>query len=168
LNDEVKAISDWRFRSGIFVFALGWVCPLAIPLVARSDLSTEAKSILSGALLIGIPEILSIASIVILGRAGFNALKKKVLTVLKRKAFPEQVSRLRYNVGLVMFLLPAIPGYLVFYAPSSAVSASLLDDRALLFLVTDGLFLASLLVLGGEFWEKVRALFLYDARVASN
>lgn len=67
-----------------------------------------------------------------------------------------------------MFLLPAVPGYLIFYAPSSAVSASLLEDRVLLFLVTDGLFLASLLVLGGEFWEKVRALFLYDARVASN
>jgi hypothetical protein len=27
------------------------------------------------------------------------------------------------------------------------------------------MFVASLFVLGGDFWDKVRALFVYDARV---
>jgi hypothetical protein len=168
MKEDSTEISSLRFRFGIFVFALGWLCPLLIPFVASSSLSTETKGILSGALLIGIPEILSVASIAILGRAGFERVKRAILSSLKRNVFPGSVSRLRYNIGLVMFLLPVIPGYLVFYAPNTALSLSLLDNRILLFLVTDGLFLASLLVLGGEFWEKIRALFLYDTRVASN
>lgn len=31
-------------------------------------------------------------------------------------------------------------------------------------LAADFLFLASLFVLGGDFWDKLRALFVYDAR----
>ena len=30
-------------------------------------------------------------------------------------------------------------------------------------IVSDLLFIASLIVLGGDFWDKIRALFVYDA-----
>ncbi len=31
-------------------------------------------------------------------------------------------------------------------------------------IIWDGIFLGSFFVLGGEFWDKVRALFIYDAK----
>jgi hypothetical protein len=36
------------------------------------------------------------------------------------------------------------------------------EHRIALNLTTDFLFIASLFVLGGDFWEKFRALFSYD------
>jgi len=31
-------------------------------------------------------------------------------------------------------------------------------------LIADFLFIITLFILGGEFWEKLRALFIYDAK----
>ena len=38
-------------------------------------------------------------------------------------------------------------------------------DRVLIGIVGDALFVASFFVLGGNFWDKVRALFVYEVRI---
>jgi hypothetical protein len=72
------------------------------------------------------------------------------------------VSRTRYRIGLVMLFLPLAvsllePNLTLLFAqehlPHWAYSA-----------VGDTLFLTSFFVLGGEFWDKVKALFIYEAR----
>ena len=73
------------------------------------------------------------------------------------------MSRNRYRLGLIMFLLPLIPTYIMAYAPQWLPDHSpqrLYDVN----LAADFIFLASLFVLGGDFWDKLRALFVYDAR----
>ena len=73
------------------------------------------------------------------------------------------MSRTRYRVGLVMFLLPLIPTYVMAYAPQWLPDHSPL--RLYVNLAADFIFLSGLFVLGGDFWDKLRALFVYDARV---
>jgi len=152
----------WRFRLGIFFFVLGWVCPLFIPLVIASSLSTEWKTTLSGLLLVGGPEVLGLVSVAFLGKSGFNYIKARVLTFLKRHGPPREVSRTRYRVGIVILALLTVFSSFIYYAPDLIPGYE--ESRIAINLVADLLFVASFFVLGGEFWDKFRALFIYDAK----
>jgi hypothetical protein len=157
----VNFTTSWRFRTGVTLIAIGWICPLFIPLVTKSTLSTEWKTALSGFLLVVGPEVLSVLAIAILGKDGFNFLKEKVFALLRRAAPTAKVSRTRYRAGLVIWALLFIYGSFVWYAPHLVPGYS--EHRIALNLSADFLFIVSLFVLGGDFWEKFRALFIYDA-----
>ncbi len=156
----MKPPASWRFKIGVALIAFGWICPLFIPLVANSTLSTEWKTALSGFLLVVGPEALSLLAIAILGKDGFNYLKEKVFALLRRAAPSAKVSLARYRTGLAIWALLVVYGWLVSYAPHLVPGYS--DNRIALNLTVDFVFIASLFVLGGDFWEKFRALFIYD------
>lgn len=152
-----------RLYVGGAVFMFGWLTPLFVPLVAGSSLSTEWKTVLSGLLLLGIPELFTLIAVAILGKEGFSYLKRLLLSVLRKHfAPPETVSPRRYRIGLVMFLLPLLLGWLVPYVSDHIPGYA--SHRLAYALSGDLLFLASLFVLGGEFWDKLRALFIHGAR----
>ncbi len=152
----------WRFQVGVGVFVFGWSLPIFIPLVAASDLSIEWKAMISGVLAIGGPEILSLVSIAFLGKAGFNYIKARLFALFKRAAPPDQVSRMRYRFGLLIWLLLFVFGYFILYAPD--VIPGYDEHRIAINLVCDALFIASFFILGGDFWDKFRALFIYEAK----
>jgi hypothetical protein len=145
---------------GVLIF--GWLCPLFVPLVLGSDLSSEWKTTLSGLLLLGIPELFTLAAVAILGKSGFQYLKGILYGWFRRLAPPDTVSLARYRIGLVMFLLPLLFAELSIYAPNLFPGFA---AHPMAFAVTgDAMFFASLLVLGGDFWDKIRALFVHGAR----
>ena len=152
----------WRFRLGVSFFALGLVCPVFVPLVAASGLSTQWKTILSGILMLGIPELLWVVAVAVMGKAGFDYIKTRVFGFLKQHAVPRTVSRTRYRIGLALFLLPVLFGWLAPYGPGAIPGYE--AQRLAVNLVGDLLLLTSLFVLGGDFWEKLRALFVYEAK----
>ena len=160
---EPAAASGWRFKTGVALFVLGLICPVFVPLVVATDLPASWKAILSGALALGIPEVLWLAAVAIMGKTGFDYLKQRVFGFLKRHAPPEQVSRTRYRIGLVLFLVPVMLGFAQPYA--STVFEQLAEYRVQVGVAGDVLLLVSLFVLGGEFWDKVRALFVHGACV---
>ncbi len=166
MTDETTTLEQpapgWRFKLGVYLLVLGAICPLFTPLVAMSGLSTEWKAALSGLLLVGIPEIFSLVAIAVMGKDGFNYIKGKVFGFFKRHALPKEVSRTRYQIGLVLFLLPLLFGWLAPYVPD--VIPGYQAHGFAVNLGLDILLLVSLFVLGGEFWDKVRALFAYEAR----
>ena len=159
MSKAMKFTNSWRFRTGVTLIAIGWICPLFIPFVTKSTLSTEWKTALSGFLLVVGPEVLSFVAIAILGKDGFNFLKEKVFALLRRAAPTAKVSRTRYRAGLAIWALLFIYGSFVWYAPHLVPGYS--EHRIALNLTADFLFIVSLFVLGGDFWEKFRALFIY-------
>jgi len=161
-NIEQSAPTGWRFKLGLFFFVGGWICPLFIPLVSVLDLPDDTKTLLSGFLLIGAPEIFSVVSIIILGKSGFNYIKSKTFAFLKKAVPQAEVSRMRYRFGLFMLLLHVIYANLTFYAPDFILGYA--EHSLTMNLIADFLFIVTLFVLGGDFWEKLRALFLYDAK----
>lgn len=155
--------SKLRFYLGVVFFALAWILPLFGILVAKLSLSLGTKATIIGLLTVGGPELLGLLAVLCLGKENLIFLKKKFLDWLKRLKPAAPVSRNRYRLGLVMFLLPLIPTYIMAYAPQWLPDHS--PQRLYLNLAADFIFLASLFVLGGDFWDKLRALFVYDARV---
>jgi hypothetical protein len=152
-----------RFYLGLSCFILAWILPLFGFLVARMPLPLAAKATIIGLLTVGGPEIFGILAVVILGRANLMKIKDQILAFLRFLKPSAVVSRWRYRLGLVMFLLPIIPTYLMAYAPQWLPDHS--PQRLYVNLAADFLFLASLFVLGEDFWDKLQALFRYDVRV---
>ena len=160
-TDQPKA--GWRFRLGLTILIVGWLSPLLIPVITRTSLATEWKTIISGLLAVGIPEVFTVAVIAIMGKSGYNLIKVQIFSFLKKHGPLDRVSLTRYRIGLVMFVLPVIFAWLGPYGAHLIPGYG--THRFVVSLIGDVMFVASLFVLGGDFWDKVRALFVYDARV---
>ena len=160
-----QGTSSWRFRAGIAVFVTGLACPLLIPTVLASDLSPGWKTALSGLLGVGIPDVFTIAAVAIMGKGGFNTLKQRAFGLLWRVAPPDRVSPTRYRIGLAMFFTPII------FAWAGPYLQPLLPwpgaPPRVAAVAGDLVFVASFFVLGGDFWDKIRALFVQDTRAGS-
>jgi hypothetical protein len=154
--------AGWRLRLGLIILIIGFISPLFIPLVSASGLSTKWKALISGALALGIPEIFSIVAIAIMGKSGFNTIKEGFFRFIKKYGPPDVVSRARYRIGLVLFVLPVLFGWLGAYAPHLIPGYE--ANRFAVNLVGDLMLVSSLFVLGGDFWDKVRALFIHEAK----
>ena len=157
-----KPAVDWRLKLGTGLFGLSIVLPLVgVPLVTALGLSTKTTASVSGVLLLG-AEVLGLCAVAVMGKSGYAYIKNRVLGFLKRHGPPKQVSRLRYTIGLVMFSVPVLFGWLSVYAAGLIPGFTRTPFRYAL--GGDLLLLASLFVLGGDFWDKLRALFIHGAR----
>lgn len=152
-----------RLILGGTIFLLAQALPLSIPLIVGSDISTELKTILSGLAILGLPEIGTLVAVAILGKPGFNWLKAQLFSALKRMAPSARVSKRRYNIGLIIFVTLLILGIIKPYV--TELLPELLDYRRYYTGAADVLFITNLFILGGDFWDKLRALFSYDTHV---
>ena len=155
-------MQSWRLRLGVAIFLLSIVLPVAgIPALSSFDLSTAMISTISGVLLVS-AELLGISAVAVMGKPGYLYIKNRFLYFLKRHGPPQVVSRRRYTLGLIMFSTPLLFGLISIYLADYIPGYS---QQPLYYAVSfDILLLASLFVLGGNFWDKVRSLFIYDAK----
>ena len=161
---EGKAPSRARLAVGGAVLVTGQLSPLLIPLVVASDLPGAVKAPVSGFLMLGVPELAIVAAAAILGKEGFHALKGLVAAFFKKHGPPEEVSLGRYRAGLVMFTLALVLGWA---APYLGHLVPGWEEHPYLWGAAGDLILvASLFVLGGEFWDKLRALFIHGAKAS--
>lgn len=154
-----------RLLLGVAVWVLGWGLGLGLmPLVEASALSDGMKTTLNGVLLLGFPKLFLVLAVAIMGKPGFAYLKSLIAARLKRFAPAATVSPLRYRLGLVLFiaviLLSSIGPYVVPQAGSLRM-----QHPQIVAVTGDLLLLVSLFILGGDFWDKLRALFIRDAKV---
>jgi len=162
-GSATQPAAGWRLKLGVSIFLLSIIMPVAgIPTVTALDLSMTMKTTLSGGLLIG-AEVLGILAIAVMGKPGYVYIKSRVFGFLKRYSPPDEVSRSRYNVGLAMFCIPILFAWISIYAADYIPGFS---QNPLPYAIGgDLLLLVSLFVLGGDFWDKIRALFVHDAEV---
>ena len=163
MNPPEPKVEDWRLKLGVGLFGLSILLPVAgVPLVAWFDLSTSATATVTGGLLVS-AEVMGLAAVAVMGKSGYALIKKKVLGFIKQYGPPNKVSRLRYRIGLVMFLAPVLFGWVSIYTARWIPG---FENEPLYYAVGgDLMLLSSLFVLGGDFWDKVRALFIHDAEV---
>jgi hypothetical protein len=160
-NSSEKPAEGWRIKLGTAIFGLSILLPVVgIPVVTGLGLSTTMTASVSGALLVG-AEVLGVCAVAVMGKSGFAFIKNRVFGFLKQHGPPRKVSRGRYNFGLVIFCVPLLFGWLSLYI--SKWVPGLLSHPFPYAIGGDILILASLFILGGDFWDKIRSLFIHDA-----
>lgn len=159
-------ISNVRLLVGGAVIVVGFLSPLLIPFVASTSWSMGLKSAVSGLLALGIPEVFMIIGVAILGKDGYQFLKDKLFGFLKQFAPPDFVSLTRHRIGLVMFCLPLLTGWIGPYL--AHVFPDIKELPLWSYIVGDVIFFASFMVLGGNFWDKLSGLFKHDVTVSQS
>jgi len=158
---ETQIQTNWRIKLAfiMFVFSLGWV--LVLPVLPVLGFSATAIATFSGVMVV-LAEILMVAGAAIAGKDGFAYIKSRVFGFLKAYGPPQTVGRARYTFGLILFLLPVLYGWASPYLEHFVVDLE--TPRLELAIAGDVLLLASLMLLGGDFWDKLRSLFIHSAR----
>ena len=103
-----------------------------------------------------------IFGISVMGKVSYYYITEHLKSKYKKMVSPKPVSKTRYNIGLFMFALPFVPSYVMAYAPH--LLPELAAFRVYVNIFFDLVFLSSLFVLGGDFWDKLRSLFTYTAK----
>lgn len=160
---EIKKPPKNRLVWGVVVFVSGFLTPLFMPLVLNSNLSTGLKSVFSGLLAFGIPELFMIIAAGILGKPGFNYLKKYIRLVFRVYGPPDSVSKSRYIIGLILFFIPILLALILPYMLNLVQVVA--ENYVTISIVSDGLLILSLFVLGGDFWDKLGGLFNRNAKM---
>ncbi len=153
-------LSKAQLVSGISVFVVGQLTTLLIPLVTASGLSPTWKTTLSGILFFVTPQLGIFVAIAIFGKPGYNYLKGLVFGWLKKNVVPDKVGPVRYFIGLIMFVLPLLFAWVEPYF--GRLTPEYAHHQIWFCVGGDLIFASSFLVLGGEFWDKIRGLFIYN------
>jgi hypothetical protein len=157
---DAQLQADWRIKLGFVLFVLSIAWPLLLPVMPLVGFSGSAIAAFSGGMLVA-AEIMILAGAAIAGKDGFKYIKERVFGFLKSHGPPKAVTRTRYIFGLILFVAPLFFGwvspYVAEYLPGFPEHARYYE------IAGDVLLLGSLFVLGGEFWDKLRSLFLHRA-----
>lgn len=162
-QDNPSVSPGWRPKVGLLLFILALVSLLLVPLVLATDLPREVRGAIAGLLLFGVPMALMLAVVALIGQPAFLFLKSRIA---RQGTSPSPVSVMRYRIGLVLLTLAVIVSWLE--PLGSPHFPEIQARRVLIGALADGMVLISLFVLGGEFWDKVRALFVHNARVVAD
>ena len=160
-NETVTGAPDlptgWRFKVGIALFALMILLWILIPIEAALGMSAGTIAGTTAGIAIA-NKIILLLAIAVMGKQGFQELKGRAF---KHLTPATTVSPTRYKIGLVMFLIPFLQGLLETWA--SHIAPQLVANQLWVDIVMDVMLISSLFVLGGNFWDKLRALFFVDA-----
>jgi hypothetical protein len=158
--------AGWRFKVGIGIICLMLGSWLLVPVAAAVGVPGSRIAALTGVLFIS-NKVLLILVIAVMGKSGFQQLKRKMFGYVSGLAptMESEVGPIRHRIGVVMFFLPLISSFLEPYVDSlwPGLRPNLWQAQML----GDVMFIGSFFVLGGNFWEKLRALFIRTARVAN-
>ncbi len=153
-------LRGWKFYVGLALFVYSFATFGIAALVPFVFPPAVAAALLTGVVLSG--ELGFWVSAALLGRPFIDALKAKVAALVARRdsRAPPPISRPRHVLGLVLFSLSFVTYYVAMATPFLGLSKSV-ELTAIVVVAITGelLFVSSLFVLGGEFWERIKALY---------
>ena len=150
---------EWKIRLGLvlFIVSIGW--PVLIPILPMLGVPGTVTASFTGIMIV-IADVLLILAAAVSGKEGFAFIKTRVFGVLRQFGPPQQVSRRRYRIGLVMFSIPLLLGWAAPYFGQHLPGFK--SHEWIYAVVLDLVLLSGLFVLGGNFWTKLGALFRHD------
>jgi hypothetical protein len=97
--------------------------------------------------------------------AMLSTVNSRILAIAADVRFPRKrtdIGVARYYLGLAIILLSWLPAWVYAYFPAALPAG---NARIYLLAAMDLAFVASVFLMGGEFWEKVRRIFIYEGKV---
>ena len=152
--------AGWRIKTGFAIFLVSLFWPVLLPILPLIGLSAKAVATITGVMFVA-AEVMLVAAAAIAGKDGFAYIKQRIFGLLKSYGPPQVVSETRYRIGLAMLATPLLFGFLSPYIGKHI--PGLAEHQIAYAVAGDVLLLSSLLLLGGNFWDKLRALFIYQA-----
>ena len=170
----MSANTSWKYRLGLVLFFGAFPIFIAAPIVIPMlGLSTAKSAALIGGVLLAV-EVLWFASIPLLGKDGFNAVKQRAFGWLKLPSGPISRARHRFGVTLLLgsILLDVLLNSAIVLADlfvdtggdlTSAFLGMSFEQQTTVYIATQILttigVIVAVLILGGDFWERLKKAF---------
>jgi hypothetical protein len=152
-NTRLKIGIAFAVGGNLLFFTSAWI--------AWMPWSASFKATLWGILFFA-PEVGTLIGAALMGKENYERFKEAAFKFIGHIKPSGGVGKMRYHIGLVMFCVPLLPTYVQAFKPEWLPDNSPL--RWQVKIAADLIFVASLFVLGGDFWDKLHALFTWDAR----
>lgn len=154
--------AGWRFWLGIASFIAAFAVHL-VTLAALALGASPATIATISAVNFALNKVLLLVAVAFLGRDGFNRLRTTVFGAVRAHLFPDEVGPVRYTIGLLFLVIPLILAWITPYTSEiwPLFGRNTVRDG----IIADIAIIVGLLLLGGGFWEKLRALFVREATV---
>lgn len=159
---------DWKYYLGISLFIYSLVPILVLAILPFMGMSLSEMGTLAVVFLAS-GEVAFYASAMLLGKEFLAALKKKCASWFRREAAPlKPVSRARHQAGILLLAISFLPYYavliyLLFLVPDNAT----INFLAWSLVAGEVLGIASLFILGGQFWERLKRLLQWQEEQGS-
>jgi len=158
---------NWKYYLGLSLFGYSFVPILTVELLFFLPLS-HAQAASMALIYVGSGEVAFFAAIALLGRPFVETLKAKFKAFFIRNKPaqpPRPIGKTRHTVGVILFFAsffpyPFVVAALIFLHPTGRD----LNYLVAALLAGDGIFITSLFVLGGEFWERLKRLFEWPGK----
>jgi hypothetical protein len=158
---------NWKYYLGISLFVYSFIPICTAELVFFLPLSkTVAASVVM--VYLGSGELSFLGAIALLGKPFIEAIKTKMKAFFLPSQIsgpPRPIGRTRHYVGVSLFFISFLPypGTEVALLLSDPARINLTALLAVMFL-GDAVFIASLFILGSEFWERLKRLFAWPGQ----
>jgi len=162
-----REANGWKRRLGLGLLVYSFVPICTVQFVAFLPLSA-GQAVTFGAVYIGSGELACLAAVALLGKPFIEGVKRRIKGFFlggRETATPRHIGKARHYTGIAMLMASFVPYYIVLglfiFSPPKPSGL-----RGLLFLLLagEGLFWAGLLLLGGEFWARLKKLFEWPGR----
>lgn len=161
---------DWKYYLGLGLFIFSWLTFFVALLAPFMPVSKATAAALATAFIVA-GEVTFWASVALLGKPFMQLLKTKLIAFLHSRKPVElrRVSKRRHDVGLALFFC----SFLSYYLALGVAFLDLPRDQMLntitdILIVGEATFFASLFVLGGEFWAKLKKLFRWSGYTSTS
>lgn len=145
-------------------FALPLIALVVLPLL---ELPESVNEVAFGLSLAGGPDVLMIAAAAIMGRENMDRILGKIGPWARRLLRWDSVTQARYTAGLwilsISFLLPY--PIALFFDDSIANADGKPGWGSYVMTASSIAFLLAFVSMGAPLWERVRAIFTWDARI---
>jgi hypothetical protein len=159
-KEAITPKAGWRIKAGFAIFTVSMVWPILLPILKVIGLPAQSITVFAGVMVVA-AELMLIAAAAIAGKEGLAYIKQRIFGFLKPYGPPRKVSAARYKTGLVTFGLPLLYAFL---SPYIGKYIPGVDNHRVIYAVAgDLMLLVGLFLLGGDFWDKLRALFIHKA-----
>jgi hypothetical protein len=143
-----------RCKIGIGFIVLGTILPLfgfAVPFLGFSD---SVSAAIIGFFIIGGPELCVIIGVALAGKEAVGLVKEKLF---------RPAGKTRYRIGLVLLCGSILSNWILAYAEVTQLLSLPLHTQLHTMAGLDIVTIASLIILGPEFFEKFKKLFVWGA-----
>ena len=152
---------DWRYGAGLLLFSLAGLSVVAGVVAVFGGHARHDEPGWPIWLLAGASEILCLAAAAILGKEKYQKLSRKMRRKSRAPDPTNRTRRFRYYLGLAGCLFNGVPITLYAYVPELMPEGT---SKLSILVVADLVFFGSLFFAGGEFWEKLRRLFVWEGK----
>ena len=164
----------WRYKIGLSMIIVGHL-GILFAVVVMPFLGAGAGTV--GGVVLG-GELVSLASIIFLGKEGFKAIKSKAFAFIKA-SYARPVGKTRHYIGIGLLCANALTTYIMMLYAWDAFTLTQPEGPMptiwgldfsqqgslvlWLFLIGEISFLVAIYVLGADWWGRFRRIFVWEA-----